>query len=69
MMPLFEKIQSGNESPNQIVVAEIQEVGNGFFPLPQLANLANLTRWVKSLRIYLTWISNKALGLFYKTGR
>lgn len=36
MMPLFEKIQPGNESPNQIVVAEIQEVGNGAFlsPLP-----------------------------------
>lgn len=28
MMPLFEKFQAGNESPNQIVVAEKQEVGS-----------------------------------------
>lgn len=54
MMPLFEKFQTGNESPNQIVVAENQEVGNdAFLPPPPLANSANLTRWVKSWRIYL----------------
>lgn len=28
MMPLFETFLTGNESPNQIVVAENQEVGN-----------------------------------------
>lgn len=55
MMPLFEKFQTGNESPNQIVVAENQEVGNDAFLSPHLlANLANLTRRVKSWRIYLT---------------
>lgn len=34
MMPLFEKFQSVNESPNQIVVAENQEVGNDAFLSP-----------------------------------
>jgi len=57
MMPLFEKFHTGNESPNQIVVAENQEVGGErrlSFPSPLSANLANLTRRVKSWRIYLT---------------
>lgn len=31
MMPLFEKILTGNESPNQIVVVEKQEVGEWCF--------------------------------------
>lgn len=43
-MPLFEKFQAGNESPNQIVVEEKQEVGSSallsfslpFPPLPPL---------------------------------
>lgn len=36
-MPLFEKFQTGNESPNQIVVAENREVGNDalFSPSPR----------------------------------
>lgn len=53
---LFEKLLTGKESSNQIVVGGDQEVGIArdtlSLPLMPLVNLANLTRWV-SLRAFI----------------
>lgn len=45
MMPLFEKFQTGNESPNQIVVVKSQEVGNdAFLSLPPVSQFSKLDK-------------------------
>ena len=61
---LFEKLLTGNESSNQIVVTEDQEVGTvpvtTFFPHP-FSKFSKPDKMGEPERIYLTWISNKAL--------
>lgn len=71
---LFEKLLTGNESSNQIVAGEDQEVGNEqCLRQPSsstpLANLANLTRWVSLREFILHEFPTKPLGLFYKMRR
>ena len=70
---LFEKLLTGNESSNQIVVGGDQEVAMvpviPFFPHMPLVNLANLTRWVSLRAFILHEFPTKPLRLFYKTRR
>lgn len=58
MMPLFEKFLTSNETPNQIVVAENQEVGNDASDTPSFpssfSEFSKLDKMGKSSRIYLT---------------
>lgn len=65
----FEKLLTGDESPNQIVVGDRGPGGRGAArdtllpsPLP-LANLANLTRWVCLKEFLLHEFPTKALGV------
>lgn len=61
----YEKLLTGQKSPNQIVAADTQEVQKlpvtPFFPRP-FSKLRKLDKMGESERIYLTWISNKTRG-------